>query len=132
MNEGKARTPGESEEQIALFRWAALMRQVRWPELRLLYHVPNGGYRTKAEAGRFRAQGVKSGVPDIVLPVARGGYHGLYVELKRTEGGKVSKTQEEWLEALSGEGYCTAVCLGWDEARQVIERYLAGKTVRDE
>lgn len=120
----KPRVPREDEEQETLFRWAELMAQVRWPELRYLYHVPNGGYRTKAEAGRFRAQGVKSGVPDIVLPAARGQYHGLYIELKRTEGGRLSSDQKDWLEFLTAQGYLAVMCRGWEEARRVIETYL--------
>lgn len=55
--------PTESVEQQCLFRWAAF-QSGRFPELALLYHVPNGGSRKKAEAGRFRAEGVKAGVPD--------------------------------------------------------------------
>lgn len=124
MAEVKPRVPTEEEEQITLFRWAEWMAQVRWPELAMMYHVPNGGYRNKAEAGRFRAQGVKSGVPDIVLPVARGGYHGLYIELKRTVGGRVSEEQREWLDRLTAQGYYTAVCRGWEAAKGVIEGYL--------
>lgn len=62
--------PTESVEQQCLFRWAAF-QSGRFPELALLYHVPNGGSRKKAEAGRFRAEGVKAGVPDLCLPVAR-------------------------------------------------------------
>lgn len=53
--------PTEAEEQIALFEWARLQTG-RFPELALLYHVPNGGSRNKIEAARLRAQGVKSGV----------------------------------------------------------------------
>lgn len=56
--------PTESVEQQCLFRWAAF-QSGRFPELALLYHVPNGGSRKKAEAGRFRAEGVKAGVPDL-------------------------------------------------------------------
>lgn len=63
--------PTESVEQISLFRWANYSRG-RYPELALLHHIPNGGTRSKSEAGRFRAEGVKAGVPDICLPVARG------------------------------------------------------------
>ena len=120
----KPRVPREDEEQIALFNWAAWMACTRYPELELLHHVPNGGYRNKAEAGRFRAQGVRSGVPDVVLPVARGGWHGLYIELKRTEGGRVSEEQRWWLGKLSAQGYYTAVCKGWEEAKDAIESYL--------
>lgn len=123
MAEVKPRVPTEEQEQITLFNWAAMM-EYRYPELRYMYHVPNGGYRNKAEAGRFKAQGVKSGVPDVVLPVARGGYHGLYVEMKRTEGGRVSTEQREWLEALTAQGYKAEVAYGWEEAKDVIEKYL--------
>lgn len=79
--------PTESAEQQCLFRWAAYNRG-RWPEMELMYHIPNGGTRSKSEAGRFRAEGVKAGVPDICLPVARGGYHGMYIEMKRRKGGQ--------------------------------------------
>lgn len=56
--------PSEDSEQITLFAWAARMTG-KYPELRWLYHVPNGGSRGPAEAGRFKAMGVKPGVPDV-------------------------------------------------------------------
>ena len=86
--------PTEDTEQICLFRWAALQSS-KYPELALMYHIPNGGKRSKSEAARFRTMGVKAGVPDIFLPVKRSGhwltgpsdmiapYNGLYIELKR-------------------------------------------------
>jgi len=92
--------------------------------LDLLYHVPNGGSRRKSEAGRFKAEGVKAGVPDICLPVARNGLHGLYIELKRKKGGRTSKEQEQWIRWLDGQGYLAVVCKGWEEAANLIERYL--------
>ena len=115
--------PTESVEQHCIFRWE-VFQSGKYPELDLLYHVPNGGKRGKAEAGRFKAEGVKSGVPDICLPVARGAYHGLYVELKRRKGGKTSPKQAEWLERLSGEGYYVALCAGWEQAAAKILEYL--------
>lgn len=116
--------PSESEEQQCLFRWAAYQNG-RFPELALLYHVPNGGSRRKAEAGRFRAEGVKAGVPDLCLPVARGGYHGLYIELKRQKGSKTSEDQKRWLSELAGQGYFAALCKGWEAAAKVITEYLS-------
>lgn len=113
----------EAREQEALFRWAAYERG-KWPELAALHHIPNGGSRNKAEAARLKAQGVRAGVPDICLPAARGCYHGLYIELKRRKGGRVSEAQRQWLEYLEGAGYCARVCHGWDEARETIEKYL--------
>ena len=89
MQKNKMPVPTEAQEQMTLFSWAA-MQSGKYPELNLLYHVPNGGSRHKAEAGRLRAEGVKAGVPDLCLPVARGQYHGLYIELKRQRGGRTS------------------------------------------
>ncbi len=117
------RVPTEDEEQIALFGWAGLAAGAH-PELRLLFHIPNGGSRGKAEAGRFRAMGVKSGVPDLFLPVARGPWHGLFVELKRTKGGRVSREQAAWIRELEAQGYCAVVAYGWEQARAEIEEYL--------
>lgn len=115
----------ESEEQRALFEWAA-WSMGKWPELAMLFHIPNGGKRGKAEAGRLKAEGVSAGVPDLCLPVPRGGYHGLYIELKRIKGGEVSKSQKEWLALLNRQGYFAMVCFGWQEAARTITKYLEG------
>ena len=76
------------------------------------------------EAANLKQQGVKPGVPDIFLPVARKGFHGLYIELKRAKGGTVSKAQQEMLIALRCEGYAVEVCYGCEEAVRVLEGYL--------
>nr|DAI66254.1 MAG TPA: Nuclease [Caudoviricetes sp.] len=115
--------PTEDTEQAHIFAWAA-WASGKYPELDLMHHIPNGGKRSKSEAARFKAQGVKAGVPDIFLPCARGGYHGLYIELKRTKGGKLSAVQKEWIDALRGQDYKVIVCYGFDEAREVIINYL--------
>ena len=64
--------PTESAEQQTLFQWAR-MQSGKYPELELLYHVPNEGKRSHKTGARMKAEGLKSGVPDICLPVARGG-----------------------------------------------------------
>lgn len=115
----------ESVEQIHLFKWAALSSG-RYPELDLMYHIPNGGKRNITTAKKLKAEGTKAGVPDIHLPVARCGYHGLFIELKRREGGTTSKSQEDWLQALKEQGHYTAVCKGCDEATEMIINYLEG------
>lgn len=76
-----------------------------------------------AEAVRLQLQGVKAGVPDYLLPVARGVYHGLFIELKH-ENGKVSRAQQEFMAALLNEGYYVEVAYSWEEAKNIIERYL--------
>lgn len=118
--------PTEAQEQITLFEWARLQRG-RYPELDLLFHVPNGGSRNKAEAGRLRAEGVKAGVPDLCLPVPRGRFHGLYIELKRKRGGRIDPAQTAWLEELMKQGYSVAICHGWEAAAEIILNYLEGE-----
>ena len=118
--------PTESVEQQTLFRWAK-MASGKWPELELLYHVPNEGKRSYKTAARLKAEGLKSGVPDICLPVPRGGYHGLYIELKRVKNSRVTQDQLDWIEALIAQGYVAVVCRGCDEAIELITRYLSGR-----
>lgn len=119
------RVANESQEQEALFRWAAYSL-VKYPALELLYHIPNGGSRNPIEAYNLKMQGVKPGVPDICLPVPSGRFTALYIELKRRKGGRVSEAQRVWIAALNRVGCRAVVCKGWDEAREEIERYLGG------
>ena len=113
----------EAEEQEAVMRWAEMSLGVH-PELALLFHIPNGGSRNKVEAAHLKRLGVKKGVPDLFLPVARKGYHGLFVEMKREKGGRLSEEQEMWLRELDIQGYMGDVCNGYEEARALIEEYL--------
>lgn len=98
----------ESTEQRALFEWAG-WSQAKYPDLALMYHVPNGGKRDVRTAVNLKREGVKAGVPDICLPVARGGHHGLYIELKAGKGEATVK-QLEWLDGLREQGY---IMVGW-------------------
>lgn len=121
--QAKATHNSESIEQISLMHWAVFMKN-RYPELELLYHVPNGGKRDRTTAAKLKAEGVKAGVPDLVLPVGRGGYLGLYIEMKVGKN-KTTENQEYWLKKLTEQGYRTAVCYGWEEASAVLEDYLS-------
>jgi hypothetical protein len=114
----------ESAEQAKLIEWANLSKG-KYPELSLLHHIPNGGHRNISTAARLKAEGVRAGVPDLCLPVARGGYYGLYIELK-AKGGRVQGNQREWLQQLAQQGYKAVVAFGFEEARAVIEDYLKG------
>ena len=115
--------PSESYEQETLFKWMELQMKKR-PELKLCFHIANGGSRGKAEAARFKAEGVKAGVPDLFLPVSRGPYHGLFIEMKRRSGGRTSEAQRKWIAALAAQGYLATICYGWKEAAELIEDYL--------
>ena len=119
--------PSESVEQQRLFLWAR-MQSGKDPCLTLMYHIPNEGKRSRATGGRLRAEGLKAGVPDICLPVACGGCHGLYIELKRQHGGRLLPAQAEWMEKLKAQGYQVALCHGWEAASEIILEYLKGGT----
>lgn len=120
--------PLEADEQKTLFQWASYM-SVRHPELRWMYAIPNGGSRNPIEARNMKAQGVKAGVPDICLPVPRGGYGALYIEMKRQKGGRLSEEQRDWISGLLEVGNLAVVCKGFDEARDVIIKYLTNHRI---
>lgn len=122
-SEGTGYQATEDEEQEALFEWAE-WQSGRWPELGLLFHIPNGGLRNKVTAARMKLLGVKPGVPDLFLPVARGDWNGLFIEMKRRKGGRLSPLQVDWIEALGRQGYKTVVCFGAEAAESAIEDYL--------
>ncbi len=114
----------ETGHQQAVIAWAAQPTvRHRWPELALLYHVENERQCTAAQGAARKRMGVKKGVPDLCLPVQRGGYAGLYLEMKRP-GGHVREEQHWWLEHLDMQGYCTAVCYGWEQARDRLIAYM--------
>lgn len=116
----------ESLEQRAYVQWADVVR-VPWlaePIGRYLFAVPNGGGRSKVEAAILKAEGVRPGVPDLMLALPTNLHHGLFLELKRQRGGRVSPEQKAWIERLDSFGYKAAVCRGFGEARLVTLDYL--------
>jgi hypothetical protein len=119
------KAPTEHEEQCALFAWAAA-HEAEYPALKLLFAVPNGGYRHAATAAALKAEGVKAGVPDIFLPVPRWDrFHGLWIELKRADRSNgPTEAQTWWIEQLRKQGYMAVVCYGAQEAIHVIRHYL--------
>lgn len=88
-----------------------------------MYAIPNGGKRDPIEGAHLKQQGVKAGVPDICLPVARGNYHALYIELKVGKN-KPSEKQKNYIGNLNKDENLAVVCYGFDEARKQIEEYL--------
>lgn len=112
----------EGSEQAAVFEWAG-WQMGKYPELKLMYHVPNEGKRSAVTGARLKREGMKKGVADICLPVPRGEYHGLYIELKANDG-RASKEQLEFLEGVTEQGYFGCVCFGAEDAQKAILRYL--------
>lgn len=112
----------EAAEQIKLFRWVSFALSAH-PELEMLYHIPNGGSRNPAEAANLKRQGVRSGVPDLCLPVPRGKYHGLYIEMKYGDN-TPTDNQKRWLRNLQRYGYAVSICYSCEAAIAELEKYL--------
>jgi hypothetical protein len=97
----------------------------RYPELEgLFFAIPNGGRRDAATAARLKAEGVRAGVPDLLLAVARSGRHGLWIEMK-TAKGCASKAQREMRDSLSAQGYAVEIAKGYAAAKAIITEYLS-------
>ena len=116
----------ESEHQIqaAFFARVAYMAG-KYPEVKALFAVPNGGMRHKLVAIKLKREGVMAGVPDVCLPVPRGKYAGLWIEFK-AEKGRVTETQAEWHILLRSLGHRVEVSRSWQAAVNIVEKYLAG------
>lgn len=122
----KMKTPlidNEHAHQKAVFEWMEWQANGPIPELRWAFAVPNGQLRHIAVAKKLKAEGVKAGVPDIFIPVARNSYHGLFIEMKRPNG-KTSDVQEQWLNNLSILGYFAYCCHSSNEAIDLISYYF--------
>lgn len=90
-----------------------------------IVHIPNEGKRTVSYGAKLRRMGMKKGFPDLFIPKAAKGKHGLFIEMKAPRG-RVTAEQDEWLSLLSREGYGAVVCYGFNKAISVIEAYLKG------
>ena len=120
----------EIQHQQLVIKWSQQPSiRDKYPELKLMYHIPNERHCTPAQGRQLKLAGVKSGVPDLELPVSRGGYTGLHIEMK-TPDGRVSDTQKWWLSELQGQGRMCAVCYGYKQAIEILEGYLDGRFTR--
>ena len=113
----------EESEQINLIQWCKYNEHI-YPGLELIHHIPNGGKRNKLEAARLKQAGVKSGVPDLHLPVPKGEYCGLYIEMK-WNGNKPTPKQKMWIKKLREQRHCVVVCDGFEEAKDTIIKYMS-------
>lgn len=110
----------EHEHQVMLIKWF----DMRYKEHRgRLFAIPNGGQRNVIVAAKLKAEGVRKGIPDLMLPIPKAGNHGLFIELKK-EKGRATPEQYDWLEYLTENGYFAILCRGFDEAKLAIINYL--------
>lgn len=114
----------EAQEQRAVIQWWGwLCGRLGAPESALL-HIPNEGTQSTVRGRQQKMLGVRKGCPDLFLCVARGGHHGLWIEMKRRRGGRVSPEQATFMEQLREQGYACEVCRGADDACKAITAYM--------
>nr|WP_246128725.1 VRR-NUC domain-containing protein [Pleionea sediminis] len=123
----------EDTHQRAVINWSRLIKlpssKLFEPNTTLfdyLFHVPNGGGRSKAEAGILKSLGVKAGVSDLVLAIPTTEYSGLYLEMKppKLYPSRVSETQKQWKERMNRVGYFCDIAYGSIQAQKIIADYL--------
>jgi hypothetical protein len=116
----------EAGEQKTLIAWANLQSK-KHSELKMLFHIPNEGKRSRAYGAELKRLGMRAGVPDLFLAVPRMQnnilYGGLFIEMK-TGNNKCTENQKKWIRNLMDYGYQCKVCYSADEAMQVIKNYL--------
>lgn len=113
----------EHDVQAAVVTWASWRGATDVPALSRLFAVPNGGLRKKATAGKLKAEGVRPGMTDLVLPYPSRGYHGLYLETK-LQTGVLAFEQRDWLEYLASAGYCAGAGWGVDAMQYALSWYV--------
>ena len=118
----KSGNPTEDLIQSTFFKWVFLQERI-YPELKLFHHIANGGTRHIIEAKKFKAMGVRRGIPDTFLPVPKGQYHGLYIEFKSMDG-EISEDQKKIITTLIYFGYRVEICRSPMEAINVTKLYL--------
>lgn len=117
----------EHDEQVEVISWCKL-NEGRYPDLEMIYAVPNAGKRSIGAAQYYIAEGLKSGVPDLCLPVPRQEpigtwHHGLYIEMKYGNN-TPTDNQGEWIKKLQDQGYLVIIAYSAEEAIGIIESYL--------
>lgn len=115
----------ERAEQVAVFQWIDASIG-KYPALKNAFHPANGGKRHIGVARKMKAEGVKRGVPDIILLYPSKGFHGLVIEMK-IKGNYPTLDQKEWMCRLVKANYKVALCYSADEAIAVLENYLRNK-----
>ncbi len=112
----------ESKEQASLIQWARLSIN-KYPELVYLHCSLNSVQLSSIQDKIAKSQGMIKGIPDLFLPVRRGTYSGLYIEMK-IKGNELTLEQEKFLSYVESQGYCVDVCYNWIEAKNTLINYL--------
>jgi len=125
-----AKMPTEHAEQVRVVSWFDAKYRAHKGRM---FAVPNGanlagGQRQRyIQMSRLKAEGLRSGVPDLILPVSRGEHHAMAIEMKRAGGGTLSEKQKSWIHYLEEGGWHAVVCAGADDAIKRIAEYMEMK-----
>jgi len=114
----------ESRLQQALMTWWDYIHGSLGCSRAVLFAIPNGGFRNIATASRLKREGVRAGMPDLMLCIGTDKHHGLFLELKAGKAGKVSPVQKAVHVALMEEGYKVEVVRTLDQAIEVITQHI--------
>ncbi len=109
--------PTEDDVQAAVVEYCDLMHIV-------CVHIPNESKRSQSYGAKMKRMGLRKGFPDLFIPTARQGFHGLFIELKRDKKSRVSAEQKAWVVYLNEHGYRATICYGADEAINEIKNYM--------
>lgn len=116
-------------EEAIQIEVAAFLDALRLPA----FHVPNERHCSPALGLRLKRQGVKAGVPDLIIcrvhvilgapgvdePAHHTIRHGLAIELK-APGNYPTAEQRAWLARLQAERWSTAVCRSLSQVVDVL------------
>lgn len=120
----------EHQEQCTVMKWWSICCHRFGIDEKMLFAIPNGGKRDAITGKILKAEGVRAGVPDLFLAVPKVNdgiqKHGLFIEMKKVKGGRVSEAQKKMIADLNDEGYVAVVCHGFRQAALAIEMYLKG------
>ena len=114
----------ESRLQMACVKWF----RMQYPQHRkLLFSVPNGGFRNIATAKRMKLEGVVAGVSDLILLIPSHDFHGLCIEMK-TAKGRQTDNQKEWQTHVEAHGYIYALARSVEDFQNIVNDYLNQQT----
>ena len=114
--------PTEHDEQVRVVEYCDWMKIP-------IFAIPNGSNKSVQQRMKFKREGLRSGCPDLFIPVSKGGMHGLFVEMKRVKGSVTSQEQIAWHKLLIDQGYCVVIAKGADVAIEYISSYIKTETI---
>jgi hypothetical protein len=119
----------EHQEQVSFIHAAKKLFRASGDDylIPLLFAIPNGGKRDARTAGSLKQEGVRAGVPDLFFAHPSKSAYGLFIEMKKTSGGTVSKEQKLMMSCLEDEGYVCKVARGCKEAVEILKDYIGDR-----